>query len=162
MLAVKFKSKAHWLFITKLYKVAMFLLLGSKLATRRKDSTVSRRHVSSVVQCPHWISNSLCSKNVFVRAHFKDGGLEVIFRLLWLLDPGAYCTLLFGHFHFHNSCMNRDWNKLVHSYSSDILFVSDHPHLCKTFHLRHDLWTGFLVGVMSKVLQPYKLVNKAR
>ena len=34
MLAVKFKSMAHWLFITKLYKVAMFLLLGTKLATR--------------------------------------------------------------------------------------------------------------------------------
>ena len=94
MLAVKFKSMAHWLFVTKLYKVAMFLLLGSKLPTQRKDSTVSRRHVSSVVQCPHWTSNSFCSKKVFVRARFKDGGLEVIFRLLWVVDPAILCASL--------------------------------------------------------------------
>ena len=82
MLAVNFKSIAHWLPVTNLYKVAMFWLLGSKLATQRNDSTVSRRHVSSIVQCPHWTSKSFCSRNVSVRARFKDGGLEVIFRLL--------------------------------------------------------------------------------
>ena len=69
--------------MTKLYKVAMFL----QQVSRAKDSTVSRRHVSFVVQCPHWTSNSLWPKRVFVRARFKDGGLKV-FRLLWVTDPG--------------------------------------------------------------------------